>query len=338
MQKIRDNWLLILITLGLGIGLALVLDLKDKKISAVYPVARVLHTAVDPQYRFINPLLGFDTAEATDYGQLVDLKDQLNHLVNQEVGQKNANKISLYFRDSYSSRWIGINPDETFSPASLLKVPLMIAYYRWAENTPAVLSRAIKFDGKNDIDNEETIQPSQKLEAGKTYTVDQLINEMIIYSDNDAMQVLLSNVDTQVLNKVFIDMDILLPTNGQQQDFITAKNYSLFLRVLRAATYLSKYDSEKALELLAQSAFKDGLVAGVPSDVAVAHKFGEYGLIDPVTHQVSNREFHDCGEIFYPKDTYLLCVMTKGNDLGKLEQSVRDVSKAVFEYVQKNNQ
>lgn len=334
MQKIKDNWLLILIALALGMGLGFVLR-PHKAVNK--NLESVPFRAPDSSFNLINPLLGYDSAEAVNFGELIDLKDEINKLVEQETNQHNADKISIYYRDLNRARWIGINQEESFSPASLLKVPLMMAYYKLSETDPGVLNKQIIFDGKNDIDNEETIQPAQRLQTGQTYTVDELINEMIIYSDNDAMQLLLNNIDATALNQVFVDLDILLPTSGAAQDFISAKTYALFFRVLYGSTYLSHYNSQKALELLNQSAFKNGLAAGVSGNLAVAHKFGEYGLKDPATGVVSNREFHDCGVVYYLKSPYFLCVMTKGNDLGKLEQSVRDISKAVFDYVKKNN-
>lgn len=334
MQKIKDNWLLILITLALGVGLGFVLRLDpvtDKSLESIP------FRASDPSFNLINPLLGYDSAEAINFGELVDLKNNINNLIQQETDGHSAEKISVYFRDLDRARWIGINQDEPFSPASLLKVPLMMAYYKLSETNPGVLNKQIVFDGKNNIDKEETIQPAQRLQIGQTYTVDELIKEMITYSDNNAMQLLLNNIDPAALNQVFVDLDVLLPTSGAAQDFISAKTYALFFRVLYGATYLSHYNSQKALDILNKSAFKDGLAAGVPNGLAVAHKFGEYGLKDPVTGVVSSREFHDCGIVYYLKSPYFLCVMTKGNDLGKLEQSVRDISKAVFDYVKKNN-
>ena len=59
-------------------------------------------------------------------------------------------------------------------------------------------------------------------------------------------------------------------------EYFTAKNYSKVFFALLNATYLNKENSEKALELLSNTDFTQGIVAGVPNNIKVAHKFGIY--------------------------------------------------------------
>lgn len=88
--------------------------------------------------------------------------------------------------------------------------------------------------------------------------------------------------------------------------------------------------SEKALKYLAQSDFKAGLVAGVALNIPVAHKFGEYILL----HGNSEiKQLHDCGIIYYPQSPYLLCIMSCANSFEFLDETIRDISRAVFEEV-----
>lgn len=327
---LKQTWLLFLIGLIFGYILNPVLhragDLQKNKLKQ--PVALRL---TDPNYPLIRPLLGFDSAEATDYGQLSDLKSELIKQIDSEKKQGNAAQISVYFRQFDTAEWIQANGDEQYVPASLFKVPIMMVYYHLAESDPALLSKQLTFTGQNDIDNEQVIKPAQQLVVGKSYTVEQLIETMIIYSDNDADQLLVKNLSAADFNKIFSDFRILLPTTTANLDFITVKDYALFLRALYGSTYLNRADSEKALELLRQSAFKDGLSAGVPGGVEVAHKFGEHAAKDSKTGAIiGDREFHDCGIVYDSKSPYLLCVMTKGNDLTKLETAVRDISRAVY--------
>jgi beta-lactamase class A len=106
-------------------------------------------------------------------------------------------------------------------------------------------------------------------------------------------------------------------------------NYAIFFRVLFNASYLDKEYSEKAMELLAQSDFNDGLVAGLPRGVIVAHKFGERGNLPGS----SDYQLHDCGIVYYPNHPYLLCVMSRGNDIQHLENSIAQVSRFVYDEI-----
>src|SRR5262249_32692831 len=110
------------------------------------------------------------------------------------------------------------------------------------------------------------------------------------------------------------------------------KVYALFFRILYNASYLNKEDSEQALKLLSQATFKDGLIAGVDDGITVAHKFGEYAAKDASGNDVPGTdELHDCGIVYAPGHPYLLCVMTRGNQLTSLTTMVAQVSQIVFQ-------
>jgi hypothetical protein len=86
------------------------------------------------------------------------------------------------------------------------------------------------------------------------------------------------------------------------------------------------------MELLTETKFKQGLVAGVPAGVRVAHKFGLFSVLDPVTvGQVNSRQLHDCGIVYKKNDPYLLCVMTKSNaDLPTITGFIKNISETVY--------
>ena len=147
---------------------------------------------------------------------------------------------------------------------------------------------------------------------------------MIVFSDNNAMQLAtihLLNFYPEELSGVFADLNLNVP-NEQAEDYMTAKEYASLFRVLYSATYLSREKSEAALALLGLTDFRDGLVAGVPSDIFVAHKFGERGVRGS-DGEITHREFHDCGIVYYPGHPYLLCVMTKGGAFPILKKRLR---------------
>jgi len=111
---------------------------------------------------------------------------------------------------------------------------------------------------------------------------------------------------------------------------MSVKDYSSFFRILYNASYLSKEMSSKALKLLTQVNFNKGLVAGLPKGVKIAHKFGErgYALNDI-------KQLHDCGIVYHPRKTYLICVMTKGNKIEDLEYIIQKISKFIYQTVDK---
>lgn len=278
-------------------------------------------------YKYINPLLDCDQDQA-DFTELKPFKKDLEQLVQTQETNGNADFISVYYRDMNNGPWVGINQEENFTPASLLKVPLMIAYYKLSEKNPEILREEITVTSLAQLaENQQTIIPKKHLEIGQTYTVAELLDRMIGYSDNDAAQLLISHVDLLTLVGVYKDFGVNLPTNAQPETEVSVRQYAGFFRLLFNGSYLSQDNSEKAIETLLNVDFKDGLVAGVPGNVPVAHKFGE--------RIAENRQtqLHDCGIVYYPKRPYLLCVMTRGTDEQKMATAIKDISNLVYRQV-----
>jgi beta-lactamase class A len=209
-------------------------------------------------------------------------------------------------------------------------LPLAIAYFKWVEIDPSVFDKELLFS--EDLRNENEVyqfSPKLKVELGKAYKVAELIERMIVYSDNDAKTVLLANIDQDFLIKVYSDLGVVIPNADSPSDFMSAKEYSSFYRVLYNASYLNRSDSNKLLEILARADFKNGLLAGLPADVIVAHKFGERGFASPNNF----KQLHDCGIIYHSKHPYILCVMTRGQDYDELAQVISGISKIVYENI-----
>ena len=279
----------------------------------------------DTARKLINPLLDCEFAE-NSFAELrpfqKDVEDFVGKLNNPDNG---IDLLALYFRDLNNGPWLGINEKTDFSPASLLKIPIMITYFKEAEADPSILNKTIVFrDDGNIPATEQTVVPEETIKIGQSYAVNDLIYRMIVYSDNLAQHLLVANINLAALKEVFSDFDLEMPDQNQKVQ-VNVQEYSRFFRVLFNASYLSKEHSEKALELLSQSKFKDGLVAGVPRSVTVAHKFGERQLSGD-----SEKQFHDCGIVYYPGHPYLICIMSRGPDSAKLIGTIRDVSSFIY--------
>jgi hypothetical protein len=278
-------------------------------------------------YKFINPLLAYDLPESKDFGEYADLSKKLNDLVDSEKAQGKADDISVYFRGN-QGRWVGINDSDGYYPASLLKVVVMIAYFQQAQTNPDVLNAQVKYTSQiqNEVTSSEFNIPSS-LKLNNLYKVDDLIRDMIVDSDNGATFTLINSLDGKALDEVYTDFGLKGPGDSDNYE-ISAKDYSLFFRILFNATYLNRQYSEKALSLLSQSTFTSGLVSGLPRGTIVAHKFGEHVLNDGSGNQ-TGIELHDCG-IIYGKPQFLLCVMTRGQKVEDLEQTIKDITSLVY--------
>lgn len=282
-------------------------------------------------YQFINPLLECETSQQMD-SKYIPFENNTKDRIQNEIIETHPNVfLAVYFRNLNNGPWFGINHNADFAPASLLKVPLMMAYYKYAESDPEILKKQITFDKDYSAElPNQTILPGQKIEFGKSYAVEDLIRYMIVYSDNNALALLSINMSADEIYKIYTDLGVRVPDSSEPTDFMTVKEYASFFRMLYNASYLSRNYSEKAMELLSQVEFKGGLTGGVPSGISVAHKFGER-LITSDTDTI--QQLHDCGVVYYPGYPYLLCLMTKGKDNKENSEVVQAVSRIVYEEV-----
>jgi beta-lactamase class A len=279
-------------------------------------------------YKFINPLLECEGAEdIIGDREIKPFKRKLEAYIDEAVHKKRASDIAVYFRDITNGPAFGVNEDDRFAPASLMKVPLMIAYFKMSESQPSLLKQQFLYDGKQDLNSMENFKPSHAIEPGKWYSVEKLIEMMIVYSDNNAMAILDSHINRDFELKVYQELGIVDSTmTGQNKDdFMSLEEYTACFRILFNSSYLNRELSERALRYLAAPDFPDGIMGGVPHGIPVAQKYGERAFLGN-----NVKELHDCGIVYYPNMPYLLCIMTKGTDFGSLTETIRSISTMVF--------
>ena len=278
-----------------------------------------------------NSLL-YITDGTTPSAQLRGLQDVIQKAIDQDEKNNLISDAGVYFHDFTLSQWTGVNKDHLFSPASLLKVPIMIAYLKVAETSPNILQDQLYYDGSFDDNLAENIKPLKEIEKGRSYSANDLLIFMMYYSDNNAMDLLIKHIGMDAVNEVYTDMHVPIATSTI--DYLTPQAYSRFFRVLYSATYLNNTMSEKALELLTYPDFPQGIRAGLPENAIVADKFGERSFGE---QEGADKELHDCGIVYYPQNPYFLCIMTKGSNFIGMENTLQDISHRVWQQVSGSN-
>ncbi len=273
-------------------------------------------------YKYVNPLLAYVIPSADQEPGWAELKSKITKVAD-DAPKQGVEKVSVFLSTPNEGRWIGVNEDELYPPASMFKVVIMIAYLRGEQENPGLLNKNLTYTAEDD---KITLNGLTTLKVGESYAINELINKMIIDSDNGAETALLFNVDQNFFHSLFATLGIPGLEDGQFQ--VSPRQYSLFFRIIYNATFLNPELSEKALGILAQTTYENGLIAGVPKNVTVAHKFGQY--TNPKdSHDL---ELHDCGIVYIPqKNPYFLCVMTKGNNLAASAFIIKDISQLVYD-------
>lgn len=277
--------------------------------------------------KYTNPLLECVNTEDEGIQQLHISKSDLIDYVTKTSAKYKLDDLSVYVRDLNNGPWIGVNEDEEFIGGSLLKVPILISYLKLAESDPNILKKEIVFQEKT-VPNDQYYTSDKQIEVGQKYTVENLLEYMIYYSDNNAAYLLFQNLPTEEFYNTFEALGFGRPDPNEPFPTNTV-TYSGFFRILYNVAYLDKSSSEKALDMLAHVEFNQGLGSRLPKNLTISHKFG-------IRSDKDVNQLHDCGIVYYPGHPYLLCIMTKSKgSFDDMSKSIGDISRFVYDQISK---
>ncbi len=292
-------------------GARLLIDYGPWRDALAHNTMQSKYPMVDPARQFYNP--------ADLIINIQPLRDELS-----EIG-KNSN-VSIYFESFNTGANIAVNKDAEYFPASLLKVPLVMAVvkgieqgkYKWTDEF--VLTEQDKNKDFGDL---------WQNPIGTSFTIEELVKKVLISSDNTAYFMLFRNIDPNDFNQAQNDL-------GMKDFFsknleISAKRYAPILRSLFSASYLSIANSQKLLEWMSEAQFKDYLVSGVPSSVKISHKIG-------IEDKMKDNEdvYLDASIVYLSNKPYLLIVMVKGESMQTAKNLMKDISQKVYAYMTKS--
>jgi beta-lactamase class A len=312
-------------TLALGVILGWLIRNHTEPNAAVIKAIRENPT----DYQFIDPVLLLQVPEDTSTPQFQSLKQSIVSYITQVKSQNKATDISVYFRELNTDQWVGINENDQYSPASMLKVVTLIAYLRAVQQDPTLYTKEITITSNdaNENVNQDFYPPANPVQVGQTYSAADLLSYMIIDSDNTAANALNNEIGENAFDKTLADLQLPIPSSADPSITFSPKMYARIFRSLYNGAYLSDDISNQALELMSKTTFTQGLVAGVPNGTIVSHKFGERTI---TMNGQTTHELHDCGIVYAPHDPYLLCVMTKGTDFPALQKVISSISALVW--------
>ncbi|MBK9300132.1 MAG: serine hydrolase [Bacteroidetes bacterium] len=269
---------------------------------------------------------------------LSPLKSKINDYLDSKKQAGAYTSASVYLKDVQAGVYININPDSLYDPASLMKVPLLMIYLKQAETNPQLLKKSFVFTQQAQNSTVALIK-DKSLVVGKSYTVQELLYHMIVYSDNESFWILYDHFGEDIFKE--LDKKLTIPANYDiihysktDKHFIANVNsMAYYFMVLYNASYLTKTASKYALDILTKSTFKEGIAKGIDPNVLIAHKFGERTLSYYVGNKLENlqTEFHEFGIVYLKNRPYLLGVMTRGQQSNELQSIVSDISKMVYD-------
>lgn len=242
------------------------------------------------------------------------------------IKQKTEKRTGVYFRDLENGHWFGINENNEFEPASLSKVLYSMMIYKLSEKDPQVLEKRIEYQNEF-LESRNILKSEPHLISGESYSIKDLVERSLIYSDNESADILRQQI-------LAIDANYMI---NQQNKFgfkfttISLKEYSDLFRYLYNSSYINAENSSKILEILSKSSYKNGIVKPLPEDLVVSHKFGNY----TPNSNVDKNVFSHCAIVYKPDHPYLLCAYERTNDnnsesIQTAVENISEISKIVY--------
>jgi len=275
---------------------------------------------------------------------LVRARNRVEELLDRWREEDPTLSVSVYARDLLNGPWVGIDERRGYEPASLMKVWVLFHALARMEEDPSIRDREYEYPGPQAMpspDNLTDRPPEERMTPGARYRYEELVERMIIHSDNHAKDLLLSDVPPGAVEDFMaaVGMEVILDGNRPVMD---PRSYSALFRTLFNSSLFSRPTSEWALDLLSRGRYQNGLRASVPSGITVASKFGIHrhtaafpgngSEADSGTASQSGSQVHECGIVYAPGGPYVLCVMTRSRarDTDELSGLLREIGRIFY--------
>ena len=208
----------------------------------------------------------------------------------------------------------GINESEVFPAASLMKLPLIYAFYQQVEL------------GKIDPDEQYSLEEKDKIEGtgsvyqqpvGTVYTLHNLVVLLGKQSDNTAQNVLVKILGKEKIQAAIIDLGMKQTSYTNWET--TPGDVATFWQKLATGQILTSAHRQEIIDFLTDTIFEEQIPAGLPEGIRVAHKVG-----------VDEGVLHDAGVIFADQP-FVLVLMSKGVNVSEAEKLFPKITKLVWD-------
>ena len=255
---------------------------------------------------------------------------QLKRSIETEMGGCSA-EVSMVIKDLDMKWEINCNKDGKIPAASLVKIPIMMAYQYAAKDRKIDLAEKVELKSSQKTDGSGVLKT---FKAGSVFSIDDIIYLMITQSDNTASNILIDTLGMDTLNRYFARMGLKNTNLSRKmmdfkarsagiENYTTAGDMALSLEKLYSGRFINMPVSKKCLRLLASQKINDRIPKKLPSDTVVAHKTG-----------LENGICHDVGIVYTNKGNFLICVLTKHHNKSARDtkQLIQDISLAAYNY------
>ena len=269
--------------------------------------------------------------------------EELRTAVERRIAESDAETVGFYFRSLRTGDTLFFDVDARMHAASMMKVPVMIQLYRDHEAGTINLDDSIPitntFRSIVDGSTYELTAPDDSDSTlynriGQSESIRLLMERMITVSSNLATNILIDLVGAERVQASMEDLgaDSINVVRGVEDtkayeaglsNTTTARAMGAVFEAIVGGRAASQPACHEMVEVLSRQQFNEGIPAGVPRRIRVAHKTGSITEIQ-----------HD-GGIVYERDdpVYLLVIMVQGvADEEAAHELIANLSRTVWRF------
>ncbi len=211
----------------------------------------------------------------------------------------------------------GVNEGVVFSAASVIKLPVLVAYYQAVDEGSLDPKEIYVLKEKDRLEYGSGSMQNQP--KGKEYTYREVARLVANQSDNMGEKIMIGWLGGEGKIDRLIRSWGLNQTSVKNNETTPGEIGELF-KLVYEGELITKESREELFKNLTETILEDRIPAGVPTGVKVAHKFGsEEGIVN------------DCG-IVYGDELYGVCVLTTGVNNGEAQEILPKISRVVWEW------
>jgi beta-lactamase class A len=273
----------------------------------------------------------------------VDVSSILNEELERLAGERKPRAIAVALHDVQSGLRFSLQGDRWFHAASTIKVAVLVAIFRAAEEGRLRLDDSLhvrnRFISVADgspfhLSRDSDAMPELYKRIGRVAKISELAEGMIVASSNLATNLLLDYVTVEYARNVLRNAQVegVELRRGVEDhaahekginNQVTANGLLRLLSALRG-DFLSAKSKEQAIRILLEQRFDSMIPAGLPAHAIVAHKTGEISTA-----------CHDMGIVYLPeREPYLAVILTEfDSDRDGRRETVAAISEAIYRSV-----
>jgi len=259
------------------------------------------------------------------------------------IADAGAETVGVYFKDMPSGDSVLVAPDVRMHAASMMKVPVMIQLFRDRDagrlrlDDSVTITRTFRsiVDGSPyELDALDDSDSTLYRRIGERESIRNLMDRMIDVSSNLATNMLVELVGAARTQATMRELgaDSIAVLRGVEDgkayaaglnNTTTARDLGVIFDAIAAGRAASPESCREMIAILDRQEFNEGIPAGLPPDVRVAHKTGWITGIR-----------HDGGIVTLPDGRrFVLVVLTRGiADTATADALIADVARRSWEF------